>query len=29
LPMSITPEDIKALLVESKVINESWRHLYT
>jgi ATP-dependent Lon protease len=29
LPMSITPEDIKALLVESKVVNESWRHLYT
>jgi ATP-dependent Lon protease len=29
LPMAITPEDIKALLVESKVINESWRHLYT
>jgi ATP-dependent Lon protease len=29
LPMSITPDDIKALLVESKVVNESWRHLYT
>jgi ATP-dependent Lon protease len=29
LPMAITPEDIKALLVESKVINESWRQLYT
>ena len=29
LPMSITPEDIKALLIESKVVNESWRHLYT
>jgi ATP-dependent Lon protease len=29
LPMSITPDDIKALLIESKVVNESWRHLYT
>ena len=29
LPMIITPNDIKALLVETKVVNESWRHLYT
>jgi ATP-dependent Lon protease len=29
LPMVVTPNDIKALLVETKVINESWRHLYT
>jgi len=29
LPMAITPNDIKALLVETKVVNESWRHLYT
>jgi ATP-dependent Lon protease len=29
LPMAITPDDIKSLLVESKVVNESWRHLYT
>jgi len=29
LPMVVTPNDIKALLVETKVVNESWRHLYT
>jgi ATP-dependent Lon protease len=29
LPMVVTPEDIRALLVETKVVNESWRHLYT
>ena len=29
LPMSITPDDVKALLVETKQVNESWRHLYT
>jgi len=29
LPMAVTPEDIKALLVETKQVNESWRHLYT
>ena len=29
LPMTVTPNDIKALLVETKVVNESWRHLYT
>jgi ATP-dependent Lon protease len=29
LPMLITPDDVKALLVETKQVNESWRHLYT
>jgi ATP-dependent Lon protease len=29
LPMSITPDDVKAILVETKQVNESWRHLYT
>jgi ATP-dependent Lon protease len=29
LPMTITPDDVKAILVETKVVNESWRHLYT
>ena len=29
LPMSITPDDVRALLVETKQVNESWRHLYT
>jgi ATP-dependent Lon protease len=29
LPMTITPEDVKGILVETKVVNESWRHLYT
>jgi ATP-dependent Lon protease len=29
LPMAITPEDVKGILVETKVVNESWRHLYT
>jgi hypothetical protein len=28
LPMTITPEDVKGILVETKVINESWRQLY-
>ena len=29
LPMSITPDDVRAILVETKQVNESWRHLYT
>jgi len=29
LPMNITPDDVRALLIETKVVNESWRHLYT
>ena len=29
LPMKIATDDIKALLVETKVVNESFRHLYT
>jgi hypothetical protein len=29
LPMMITPEDVKSILVEQKQINESWRQLYT
>jgi ATP-dependent Lon protease len=29
LPMSITSDDVKAILVETKQVNESWRHLYT
>ena len=29
LPMTITPDDVKGILVETKVVNESWRHLYT
>jgi ATP-dependent Lon protease len=29
LPMTITPEDVKGILVETKVLNESWRQLYT
>jgi ATP-dependent Lon protease len=29
LPMAITPDDVKGILVETKVVNESWRHLYT
>ena len=29
LPMVITPEDVKSILVEQKQINESWRQLYT
>jgi ATP-dependent Lon protease len=29
LPMTITPEDVKGILVETKVVNESWRQLYT
>ena len=29
LPMAITPEDVRGILVEQKQINESWRQLYT
>jgi len=29
LPMAITPDDVRSILVEPKVINESWRQLYT
>jgi ATP-dependent Lon protease len=29
LPMTISPEDVKGILVETKVVNESWRQLYT
>jgi hypothetical protein len=29
LPMAITPDDVKSILVEQKQVNESWRHLYT
>lgn len=29
LPMAITPDDVRSILVETKVINESWRQLYT
>ena len=29
LPMAITPDDVKSILVETKQVNESWRHLYT
>jgi ATP-dependent Lon protease len=29
LPMSITPDDVRSILVEQKQVNESWRHLYT
>lgn len=28
LPMVITPDDVKSILVEQKQINESWRQLY-
>ena len=29
LPMAITTDIVKAILVETKQVNESWRHLYT
>jgi ATP-dependent Lon protease len=29
LPMSITPDDVRSILVEQKQVNESWRQLYT
>jgi ATP-dependent Lon protease len=29
LPMAITNDIVKAILVETKQVNESWRHLYT
>jgi ATP-dependent Lon protease len=29
LPMAITIDVVKAILVETKQVNESWRHLYT
>ena len=29
LPMTITPDDVKSILVEQKQVNESWRQLYT
>ena len=29
LPMAITPDDVRSILVEPKQVNESWRQLYT
>jgi ATP-dependent Lon protease len=29
LPMAITPDDVKSILVEPRQVNESWRQLYT